>query len=86
MPETKLLTLEEMDEVFGDAEGNPAPYPCIRRYSSAISRSIGLGVADLARQRAIHERLGLIDAGNISKSSDEKIRDEKEHIASPAAV
>ncbi|TFK99577.1 general substrate transporter [Pterulicium gracile] len=66
MPETKLLTLEEMDEVFGDAEG--------------------LGVADLARQRAIHERLGLIDAGNISKSSDEKIRDEKEHIASPAAV
>jgi sugar porter (SP) family MFS transporter len=51
MPETKLLTLEEMDEVFGDAEG--------------------LGAADLARQHAIHKRLGLLDGG------DEKVHDEK---------
>ncbi|KAF8896348.1 hypothetical protein BD779DRAFT_1495399 [Infundibulicybe gibba] len=40
VPETKGLTLEEMDQVFGDSKG--------------------LAAADLARQAAIHRRLGLL--------------------------
>ncbi|KAJ8521922.1 hypothetical protein ONZ45_g1444 [Pleurotus djamor] len=52
VPETKGLTLEEMDDVFGDVNG--------------------LGAADLERQAAIHQRLGLTQ--HAEKSVDEVVR------------
>ena len=51
VPETKGLTLEEMDEVFG---------------------SVGLAVADQARQDAINKAIGLTAYDDLHESHEKR--------------